>query len=969
MKKILFLFLIFAMATSPLAAQQNSQSNITGMQVLGAAVAAEFGKWSVKVPLGAAAAGASTVTLDAASFTVPSGMGISPIATNIPIRIEDGASSETLTPSAVNCSSGSGICTVTATFANAHPNTLRITSGTNGLQEAIEFQHGRGGMIHVTSDWLGTTSMITNANGYTNVSIWDTRAGAEIFYTWDGSDYVITWGVQPNGGVTPTTFAQISIINNIRFCNQFAGANAAAKIAACIADLPSTGGTADARGIEGNQTWPSDPFSGVTKPVNLLTSSGTTTVSTSITAGSSIMLTMGQGSIFSLNSGVIFSIARQPAATLSQHFAGVGHVEFNNPAFEMFPEWWGCIADGVTDCLASFNQAVWAAGEGATIKMQSGVYKVSNTVTVNAGVTRGITARPNYINFMGIRREDTFLVHGGTQTTGAFRVETPFTWNGTFYGCSADSCGRTHLDNITFASNYGPAVNQRMAGFTWHAIGAVSACTTCANFLIEGGGGDSYDQLADASGTNWPINRFFSLVVNALPTGMLSLPLNGVKITSGTFNDGVNGDNGADDNRFSFYGFASVGSMSGNAFLVTADAASRAIKPSRVDCIGCQIAGAPVNQTCPGAGCLGPAPAKVDGATEVRFIGVRFEAGYNPSGTAPQGLLVDSIIGTSSVWADAVSGWGACCNVDIGDPNDTATNRPYKTSFHMTGSAWSGIRLNSNMLTNNDILDLVLRDNIVFSDTNTFSTGPASIANYSVFDTFFTSGGNTRSLVTGGDTTNKGEYTQIIGSITAPTYRIGTGGSSIFGPAAVGAFVRWGSGSPEGVVTGPVSSIFIRSDGAGSSTIYMKQSGASNTGWSAMAPINSPVFVGDVTATAGDLISSGSGGGGSMRMNGSLVWYPTNFAIVRVAPSCSGSGCAIVTGSTSFIGRFTTTTTGPMAVTLTFPVTFAHAVGCFARNETSGIIMATNTATTTAITITGTTTSGDTILYMCVGPD
>lgn len=43
-------------------------------------------------------------------------------------------------------------------------------------------------------------------------------------------------------------------IDNVRYCNAFAGVNAGAKIIACLADLPSTGGTADARGIEGAQS-------------------------------------------------------------------------------------------------------------------------------------------------------------------------------------------------------------------------------------------------------------------------------------------------------------------------------------------------------------------------------------------------------------------------------------------------------------------------------------------------------------------------------------------------------------------------------------------------------------------------------------------------------------------------------------------------------------------------------------------
>lgn len=59
-------------------------------------------------------------------------------------------------------------------------------------------------------------------------------------------------------------------INNVRSCDQFPGATAGARIVACIADLPATGGIADARGLEGTQTIAVNMFSGVTKPVDLL---------------------------------------------------------------------------------------------------------------------------------------------------------------------------------------------------------------------------------------------------------------------------------------------------------------------------------------------------------------------------------------------------------------------------------------------------------------------------------------------------------------------------------------------------------------------------------------------------------------------------------------------------------------------------------------------------------------------------
>lgn len=42
-----------------------------------------------------------------------------------------------------------------------------------------------------------------------------------------------------------------------------------------------------------------------------------------------------------------------------------------------------------------------------------------------------------------------------------------------------------------------------------------------------------------------------------------------------------------------------------------------------------------------------------------------------------------------------------------------------------------------------------------------------------------------------------------------------------------------GSGSPESVVTAPVGSIWLRTDGSTSTTLYVKTSGSSNTGWTA----------------------------------------------------------------------------------------------------------------------------------------
>jgi hypothetical protein len=42
---------------------------------------------------------------------------------------------------------------------------------------------------------------------------------------------------------------------------------------------------------------------------------------------------------------------------------------------------------------------------------------------------------------------------------------------------------------------------------------------------------------------------------------------------------------------------------------------------------------------------------------------------------------------------------------------------------------------------------------------------------------------------------------------------------------------RWGPGTPEGSVTAPVGTAYLRTDGGASTTLYVKESGTGNTGW------------------------------------------------------------------------------------------------------------------------------------------
>lgn len=45
--------------------------------------------------------------------------------------------------------------------------------------------------------------------------------------------------------------------------------------------------------------------------------------------------------------------------------------------------------------------------------------------------------------------------------------------------------------------------------------------------------------------------------------------------------------------------------------------------------------------------------------------------------------------------------------------------------------------------------------------------------------------------------------------------------------------VRFGSGSPEGVVTANVGTLYLRTNGGAGTTLYVKESGTGNTGWAA----------------------------------------------------------------------------------------------------------------------------------------
>ena len=95
------------------------------------------------------------------------------------------------------------------------------------------------------------------------------------------------------------------------------------------------------------------------------------------------------------------------------------------------------------------------------------------------------------------------------------------------------------------------------------------------------------------------------------------------------------------------------------------------------------------------------------------------------------------------------------------------------------------------------------------------------------------------------------------------------------GPAQFGTSgqqILQGTGSPEGAVSAVVGSIYQRVDGGANTSVYVKETGSGNTGWTALGAsegLTNPM------TTAGDMISGGVSGVPARVVAGSPGQVPT----------------------------------------------------------------------------------------------
>lgn len=218
---------------------------------------------------------------------------------------------------------------------------------------------------------------------------------------------------------------------------------------------------------------------------------------------------------------------------------------------------------------------------------------------------------------------------------------------------------------------------------------------------------------------------------------------------------------------------------------------------------------------------------------------------------ASAGLLATDggMVDADSAEADgnAAHGFDASSGGIIDCDNSTSTDNTgygyrsqYGSVIRATGATVSGNTVGSYLCTNGSVI-FESGGGIGVLDTPTYSVGQRfynqTKANYfgvtitSIGDMVLTSGATSRYVFKAdGNAYPVTDNAQLLGRSTERWQRVY---ATNIHPGD--GTVTWttGAGTPEGAVTAPVGSMFLRTDGGASTTLYIKESGSGNTGWTA----------------------------------------------------------------------------------------------------------------------------------------
>ena len=165
---------------------------------------------------GPSSVGTATLTVAYGTVTLTDGTIISPLSVLAPVTVGTGSNAETVTPTAVSCNTPRVYqsCSFTASFTYQHGTGDQVTSGTVGLQEAINFANSKGGgLALVDYGWTimgGTSALITAAVPLPSVTIEDDRYSG--FQFWNPMPTTPTNWVFPRSAEYWTNFWNCSTI-------------------------------------------------------------------------------------------------------------------------------------------------------------------------------------------------------------------------------------------------------------------------------------------------------------------------------------------------------------------------------------------------------------------------------------------------------------------------------------------------------------------------------------------------------------------------------------------------------------------------------------------------------------------------------------------------------------------------------------------------------------------------------------
>lgn len=213
-----------------------SSTPSTQSRVGGTFVAYNYGLWSLPVNSMPRGTGSITFTVSNSTVNLGDDRFIMPFATNAPLRV--GTETVTVTAVGAGCLINStliGAGLITATFTQQHTVADVLTSGTYGLQEALnDAAIAGGGVVVVDMAWQnagGTSAMILAATIPSGVAIQDLRTGTSVFV---GSIAAGTATPLP-GAVINATQSNVGTTTQINVQNTSAD-NAASSDVVCTAD-------------------------------------------------------------------------------------------------------------------------------------------------------------------------------------------------------------------------------------------------------------------------------------------------------------------------------------------------------------------------------------------------------------------------------------------------------------------------------------------------------------------------------------------------------------------------------------------------------------------------------------------------------------------------------------------------------------------------------------------------------------